>query len=436
MCGIAGVFGSTAPPQNIPRVLQQMGDAISHRGPDDSNHEVFPLFSAGLVSQRLSLVDVSGGNQPISNEDQTIHVLLNGEIYNHASLRHELQQRGHQFRSRCDTEVIVHLYEELGLGCLARLEGMFAIAILDEGSGELLLARDPAGMKSLYWAITSSGLAFASEVKALLASELIQPQPDLAALRTFTNVGYIPSPRTGFHGIQKLSPGSWLMTGKAGTRQGQFWTPLFADSEWTEDGAADELDRLLNDAVASHRMADVCVGYFVSGGLDSSLLACLAAQQAGKPLKTFSIVFPDDPSADESEYSRVVANHIGASHFEIEFRMQDLLATLPGTIKAVEEPSVRAPYALQYQLAQHASSEVKAVVSGEGADEMFGGYPWFTHRLFDLGESMNGFVPRSLARVLSTQTHGRLKGVVSSLVGKRANRNMPRVVKQDLGPNG
>ncbi|MCW5982604.1 MAG: asparagine synthase (glutamine-hydrolyzing) [Bryobacteraceae bacterium] len=378
MCGIAGIFSGRLSPDALNRALEAMNAAQRHRGPDQGGTFVCPAQGAGLACRRLSIVDLEHGDQPMPNEDGSIQAVLNGEIYNHAALRHELEGKGHRFRSRCDTEVIVHLYEEEGERLFDRLEGMFALAVLDTRNGTLLLGRDGPGMKPLYWAQTKHGLLFASEAKAMFATGLIAPEPDPAAIDAYLAAGYVPAPLSIFRGTRKLHAGNYLVARAGGVREGVFWRLRYSrDPAPTDDrDYADRLEVRLSAAVRSHLAADVPVGSFLSGGWDSSLVATFAAQQAGNRLKTFSIVFPEYAQADESRFSRLVARELGTDHQEIEYRTQDMPALLPSVARSVEEPCSTSPSGVEYQLASLAARHVKTVLSGDGADELFGGYEW------------------------------------------------------------
>jgi len=376
MCGIAGIVNARLSSQEIGLALGRMQHAMFHRGPDESGERVFADARAGLCARRLSIVDLENGKQPAANEDQTLYAVLNGEIYNYKPLRVKLLSLGHRFRTNSDTEVIVHLYERYGIGFLDQLQGMFALAVYDTRHRKLLLARDGPGMKPLYFARTNRGFVFASEAKALFASGLIHAEPNLAALNVYLAAGFIPAPMSAFSGIEKLEAGRYLIVDQAGVQGGPFWEyryravdPIRSDAEYIE-----ELDGLLRNAVRSHLAADVPVGAFLSGGWDSSLTATFAAEQAGSNLKTFSIVFPDDPSADESRFSRRIARQLGTDHYEIEYRSSLLPALLPKIARHLEEPCSRVPTGVLFVLASLASQHVKTVLSGEGADELFGGY--------------------------------------------------------------
>jgi asparagine synthase (glutamine-hydrolysing) len=313
----------------------------------------------------------------MANEDGRIWVVLNGEIYNRADLQSWLEARGHPFRGHSDTEAVVHLYEELGEDCLARLEGMFSLAVLDTRSGRLMLARDGPGIKPLLVAETPRGFLFASEAKALLATDWIRPSPDLEALDTLLAAGYVPAPMSMFQGIRKLRAGESITLTPSAIRNRRFWTFRYhTPSAAGLSDASAQLEQILERSVERHLAADVPVGAFLSGGWDSSLVAALAARSAGVRLKTFSIVFPDDPGMDESRYSRRMALELGAEHHEIEFRPERLVEGLPALVRALEEPCTTAPAGIMDQLAAFAGRHVKAVLSGEGADELFGGYEW------------------------------------------------------------
>jgi asparagine synthase (glutamine-hydrolysing) len=405
MCGIAGIYDARIAEETYPRVLEKMADAITHRGPDDSGYLMRPDLGAGLASRRLSIVDLEGGHQPIANEDDSVHVVFNGEIYNHVELRRELQSRGHRFRTACDTEVIVHAYEEWDVEGLDHLNGMFALAVLDAERRRLLLARDGPGMKHLYWARTPSGLIFGSEVKALLASGLIEPEVDSEAIRLYLAADFIPAPFTGFKDIRKLPPGGFVVAESGNVREGRFWIPRYVTErrEKSEAEYAEELEHLLRQAVATHLAADVPVGAFLSGGWDSSLVTTFAAQQSSRRLKTFSIVFPDHPEADESRYSRLVAERLGTDHEETEFRASETGQMISHVIRHMEEPTVRAPILLIYQLCRLGGSRLKAVIAGEGSDELFGGYIWFQSLVGRAGYALRSVMPSGVADVLASR---------------------------------
>jgi asparagine synthase (glutamine-hydrolysing) len=377
MCGIAGIFGCRLPEGEILRILGAMTAAQRHRGPDEQGAAAVEALGAGLACARLSIVDLEHGQQPAANEDRTVFAVLNGEIYNRVELQEELESRGHRFVGHSDTEALVHLYEELGEEFVERLEGMFGVAVLDARRGRLLVARDGVGIKPLLVAETPHGFLFASEAKALFATGWIAPSPDLDALDTLLGAGYAPAPMSMFRGIRKLRAGEMLAVDAGGVRAKRFWRFLYREPA-PRDGEeySERLEGLLKRSVERHLAADVPVGAFLSGGWDSSLVAAFAARTAGARLQTFSIVFPDHPGMDESQHSRLMAKELGTEHHEIEFRAEKFAESLPQLVRALEEPCTTAPGGIVYQLAAFAARQVKSVVSGEGADELFGGYEW------------------------------------------------------------
>ncbi|MGQ9632869.1 MAG: asparagine synthase (glutamine-hydrolyzing) [Bryobacteraceae bacterium] len=377
MCGIAGIFDCRLPEQAILRLLGAMTAEQRHRGPDEQGAVAVEQLGAGVACARLSIVDLEHGHQPAANEDRTVFAVLNGEVYNRGELQQELEGQGHRFVGHSDTEVLVHLYEELGEGFVERLEGMFGLAVLDTRRRRLLLARDGVGIKPLLVAETPHGFLFASEAKALFATGWIAPAPDLDALDTLLAAGYAPAPMSVFRGIRKLRAGEMLTADCGGVRTKKFWRFLYREPEVRSgEEYSERLDGLLRRSVERHLAADVPVGAFLSGGWDSSLVAAFAARTAGVRLQTFSIVFPEDPGMDESRYSRLMAKELGSEHHEIEFSAEKLGESLPLLVRALEEPCTTAPGGIVYQLAAFAARQVKAVVSGEGADELFGGYEW------------------------------------------------------------
>jgi asparagine synthase (glutamine-hydrolysing) len=398
VCGIAGIVNASLAPQDIQAALVHMQQAMLHRGPDEGGSHVFPDAGAGLCARRLSIIDLERGNQPIANEDDSIFIVLNGEIYNHQALRGMLLSLGHRFRGCSDTETVVHLYEHAGIDFLDQLRGMFALAIYDTRHRRLVLARDGAGMKPLYMSRTRQGFLFASEARALFASRFVEPEPDLAALDVYLAAGFVPAEMSAFRGVQKLLPGHYLIVDSASETPGEFWQMRYRVPARARSDAdyAEELDALLTDAVRSHLAADVPVGAFLSGGWDSSLTATLAAEVSGKKLQTFSVVFPDDPDADESRFSRRMAAYLGTDHHEIEYRSGMLPALLPKLARQLEEPCSTFPTGVWDVLASLVASHVKTTISGEGSDELFGGYERFQ---VDYPYRMRRFFPQGPARI-------------------------------------
>lgn len=378
MCGIAGVYGYTGETDSLRQRLSAMNRTMIRRGPDEEGLHVEPEMRSGMCVRRLSIVDPEHGSQPLFNEDHSVAVVCNGEIYNHRQLRRELEQLGHKLRSHSDCEVLAHLYEEEGVDFLNRLNGMFALAVLDRRRRSLLLARDPVGMKHLYWGRTAEGVAFASEARALFAAGFVAPQPDWDALGAYFSLGWVPSPGTPFRGLQCLRPGSYVLVNPSGIEESRYWVPRYREPEKnrSEQDYAVELKQLLEKAVGTHLDADVPAGLFLSGGWDSSLVALYASRQSDQPLKSYSLIFPDDPESDESHFSRQVARQTGTRSREIEVRDSDVLNAFEQTMLATEEPVLKTPATLHCILSQAAGSELKVVLGGQGSDELFGGYDW------------------------------------------------------------
>jgi len=404
MCGIAGIFDSSLPEDRLRQALAAMEQAMVHRGPDEGSIRLIPEVKGGLVARRLSLVDLEHGSQPIPNEDETVWAMLNGEIYNHVELRRELIDQGHRFRTNCDTEVPSHLYEQHGEGFLPHLHGMFGLAVLDVGARRLLLGRDGPGMKPLYYAGTANGFLFASEAKALLASGLVKAEPDVDALDVFLAKGFVPPPMTAFAGISKLAAGERLVIDRTGERRAFFSRYVYEnDPEMptTDEGVVDEFGRRLEASVQSHLRADVDVGALLSGGWDSSLTSLYASRVLGSKLKTFSIIFPEDPDKDESRFSRLMAKRIGSDHHEIEYRRADFAELAPRIARALDEPQGSATAAPAERIFYLASRHVKTVLGGEGADELFGGYTWYRNQLPYLTRAI---APRLLLKLAARVT--------------------------------
>jgi len=379
MCGIAGIHDYEGSAESLRRLLSLMNAAMVHRGPDDEGMHIEPGLRTGIAVRRLSIVDQEHGAQPLFNEDRSIVVVCNGEIYNHRALRRELQGNGYRLRSHSDCEVLAHLYEEEGAHFLKRLNGMFALAVLDRRTNTLLLARDPIGMKHLYWSRTPHGVAFASEARALFATGLVSPRPDWTSLGSYLSIGWVPSPGTAFAGLQRLEPGSYVLLRGDRIEQGRYWVPRYGDEDTAHNAQdySEELRALLDGAVASHLDADVPAGLFLSGGWDSSLVSLYAARRCHRPLKSYSLRFPDDPGDDESRYFRPVVDQIGSDNSEIEVRDCDVMSLLEDTVTALEEPVVTAPTQLGHLLSRHAARDLKMVLGGEGSDELFAGYDRF-----------------------------------------------------------
>jgi asparagine synthase (glutamine-hydrolysing) len=362
MCGICGLFGGPDP-----AALEAMSAALVHRGPDD--HGTFVDGSVGLAARRLSIIDLAGGHQPIANEDATLHVVQNGEIYNHAELRRELESRGHSFRTRCDTEVLVHLYEEHGPEFVERLRGMFAIALWDSRRGRLLLARDRFGIKPLYVHRREGRLAFASELKSLMRAPGFRREVDPRALEAFLAFNSIPGPLSIFRDTEKLLPGHVMLADERGVEVREYARP----GPLPERAATpEEVRSALRDSVRAHLVSDVPVGVLLSGGVDSSALAALAAEESGERVQTFSIGF-EEKEFNELELARLVARRYDTDHHELIVR-PDAAEVLPKLAEVFDEPLADSSALPTYLVSELASRNVKVTLSGEGGDELFGGY--------------------------------------------------------------
>ncbi len=377
MCGICGGRFAlrTGNDFDAGGLVRRMADAQRHRGPDDDG-----FFRDGplhLGFRRLSIIDVDGGHQPIGNEDDSIQVILNGEIYNFRELRDRLAAR-HTFRTKSDTEVIAHLYEEKGDDCFAELNGMFGIAIIDRPRRRLVLARDRAGVKPVYWANCGPDFVFASEVRPILEHPDCRREMDGGSFARFMGIQYVPGPRTAFRGIQVLEPGHRLvLEGDLPPRIEPFWTfPALDPDRMFKDRAATarELAALVEESVQMRLVSDVPLGALLSGGLDSSIVVSLMARMSNAPVVTVSVGFHDSPELDETGLARETARHLGTQHHEIRYGREEALAILPELIMKNELPIAEPLLVPSYFLFREARRHVTVVLSGEGADELFGGY--------------------------------------------------------------
>jgi asparagine synthase (glutamine-hydrolysing) len=396
MCGICGLVALDGRPVD-PTGLDAMSCALEHRGPDDAGQEV--TGPVALAARRLSIIDLEHGHQPIRNEDGTIVVVQNGEIYNHEPLRDELRARGHSFATRCDTEVLVHAYEEYGTAFLERLRGMFAVALWDARERQLLLARDQFGIKPLMWRVADGVLSFASELKALREQPGFREELDPDALEAYFATNSIPSPLSIYRGVRKLPPGHLLQWRPGAQPEVRRWTrpgPVAAGAvrRGDPDTLAAELRHVLRDSVAAHLISDVPVGVFLSGGIDSGALAALAAEHVSEPLRTFSVGF-DEQTFDERSGARAVAARIGADHHEIVLHAAGAEELLPRVVAAYDEPFGDSSMLPTFAVSELASRHVKVALSGEGGDELFGGYQTYVAALLAprLGRPARALLP-------------------------------------------
>jgi asparagine synthase (glutamine-hydrolysing) len=394
MCGICGTVSTRRAAD--PERLAAMSATLAHRGPDSDG--MFVDGGVGLAARRLSIIDLDTGDQPIANEDGSVVVVQNGEIYNYEELTHELVRAGHRFRTHGDTEVIVHAYEEWGTAFAERLRGMFAIAIWDGRERRLVLARDRYGIKPLHYRAQDDGIVFASELRALPRDEV-----DLDALEAFLAFNSVPAPFSIFQGTRKLPQGH-LLIWNGGVELQRFSRPAPAADTRDEDEAelVEELRARLRDSVRAHLVSDVPVGVLLSGGVDSCMLAALAAEESAEPLRTFSIGF-EERSFDELAHARLVAERYGTVHRELVLR-PDAALLLPALADAFDEPFADSSALPTYLVSQLAAGDVKVALSGEGGDELFGGYYTYAADLFAQRFGMLAAAARPLVERLPTST--------------------------------
>lgn len=387
MCGIAGKLhfqrGATAKAEGLYEMLR----VIQHRGPDEKGIHV--SGQAGLAHSRLKIIDLTTGKQPLCNEDGTIWIVYNGEIYNFRELKHYLIQRGHQFKTATDTEVIVHLYEELGAECVRQLRGMFSFALWDDRTKTLVLARDRVGIKPLYWCRTHDALLFASEIKAILTDSTVHAEIDHGALDDFLTYFYVPGEKTLFHNIFKLKPGHYMTAKDGHITTVQFWDLSFAKQSLTFGEATDNLEHLLSRTVSDHMISDVPVGVLLSGGVDSTGVLSFASENTRETIRTFTVGF-DNGCTDERPFARTAATAFGAHNYEITITAQDFWNCLPKYVWHMEEPVCEPPAIALYYVSKLAREHVTVLLSGEGGDEAFAGYQ--SYRNFSWLESMKRHV--------------------------------------------
>jgi asparagine synthase (glutamine-hydrolysing) len=373
MCGICGQynFGDRAPVAR--QDVETMTRTIAHRGPDDEGYLVSgPL---GLGFRRLSIIDLDGGHQPMSDADQTVWVVFNGEIYNFLELRKELEGRGHRFRTRSDTEVIIHGYKEWGTGVFDRLNGMFGVAIWDAPQQRLVLARDAMGIKLIYYAIQHGTVWFGSEIRPLIAAFGKRPQVDPVALNLFLRYRYTPSPLTIFEGIEKLAPGTMLVFDRGGWRRERWYryAPTPFETPKHEDEACEELVELYRGALRRHLISDVPVGLLLSGGMDSALLLALMNEQGG-PWPAYTVGYGDSFEDDELADAAETALLLGARHITVHLDRPEFERSLPGIVACLEEPIAASSIVPMYFICRRAREDVKVALVGQGPDELFAGY--------------------------------------------------------------
>jgi asparagine synthase (glutamine-hydrolysing) len=399
MCGICGVFNFGTGKPADPAALKRATDTMAHRGPDDEGF--YFQGDVALGNRRLSIIDLPGGHQPISNEDETIWITFNGEIYNYRELRAELLKRGHHFRTSSDTETIVHLYEQYDLACLDHLRGMFAFALWDARKRRLLLVRDRLGIKPVFYRLEPGRLIFASESRALreLSEQPLEIDPQ--SIYDFFGFRYIPAPQTFYRGVEKLLPGHFLVGDSSGVRTRAYWDiPAGEEMSRPVKEVAEEVIERLRESVRLRLIADVPLGVFLSGGTDSSSVVALMTELDARPLRTFSVGF-EEPEYSELPYARAVARRFATQHHELIMRPEQLSSELPRLVAFRDEPIAEPTDVALYLLSRLAAQSVKVALAGEGGDELFAGYPKYTaDPLAGLVSALPQEVTRALIRWL------------------------------------
>jgi asparagine synthase (glutamine-hydrolysing) len=424
MCGICGKLNFDSQEPVNPALLRQMMDLLIHRGPDGSGE--YLAGHVGLGHRRLSIIDLSTGDQPMCNEDGMIWVVFNGEIYNFQELRSDLEKRGHIFKSTSDTEVIVHLYEEFGEDCVAKFRGMFAFALWDNRKKLLLLARDRVGIKPLYYTKTPRSLIFASEIKSILADRSVERDINPKAIDRFLTYYYVPGNETLINGIFKLEPGHYLKIKEGKVEIKQYWDLEYENPPRNirYDDAVQELRSLLRRTVKDHMISDVPVGVLLSGGVDSTGILRYAVEQTDKPIHTYTMGFAGAEFADERPYARMAAERYGTVHQEITMTASEFQNFLPQYVWHMEEPICEPPAVALYFVSHLASeSSVKVLLSGEGGDEAFGGYPNYRNLLI-LERMKSAFGPSKALLRLGLNSLAKLGW---NRVGKYANLIDPKL---------
>jgi asparagine synthase (glutamine-hydrolysing) len=382
MCGICGKLNFHKNGTVEPALIRGMMDAIRHRGPDDEG--LYCASEVGLGHRRLSIIDLNSGHQPLSNENGTIWIVFNGEIYNYRELRTFLLSKGHVFKTQTDTEVIVHLYEEFGPHCLEKLRGMFAFAVWDENAKTLFLARDRVGIKPLYYYMTDDFLVFASEIKAILVDPAVHREIAPEIIDRFLTFLYLPGEQTLLKGIRKLAPGHYLLIKDGRQELRQYWDLEFSKPSQAPslNDASSQLESLLAETIELHMIADVPVGVLLSGGVDSTAVLSYAAEKTQKEINTFTVGFCDPGVADERPYARLAAEKFVTRHRDMTITAPDFASFMPQYVWHMEEPVCEPPAIAMHCVSKLARNYVKVLLSGEGGDEAFAGYSNYRNLLW------------------------------------------------------
>lgn len=403
MCGICGI----AIPEKLNRAvdaaaLVRMRDSLTHRGPDDAG--IFTDGGVGLGHRRLSIVDLAGGHQPMSNEDGRVWLTYNGEVYNHRDLRPALEERGHVYKTASDTETVIHLYEEHGPRSVEQLRGMFAFAIWDRPRRRLVLARDRLGIKPLYYTLSDDGvICFASEIKALIEARAVRAELNYDALADYAANRSTSGEDTLFRGVKRLLPGHVLVWTEGRVNIERYWNLSYAkpSEPLTDDQYVDQFSDLFTESVRLRLMADVPLGMFLSGGIDSSAIVAAMSEMVTEPIKTFSVAF-EEREANELGYARMVARAFGTDHHEVIVSPRQFFDTLPGLVYQEDEPIAHPSSVPLYFVSELASRHVKVVLTGEGSDELLAGYDKYRKTIFNLalGRAYHGATPAPIRRAV------------------------------------
>lgn len=405
MCGICGLIYHDPERPVDGRILRNMARRIAHRGPDDEGFYIYK--NIGIAVRRLSIIDIARGHQPITNEDDTVVVVYNGEIYNYLALKEDLEAKGHVFKTRCDTEILVHLYEEYDTGLVEHINGMFAFAIYDQKQGRLLLARDRLGIKPLYYIETDAWLLFSSEIKSLLEFDELRPELDFEALHHFLTFRFTPAPRTLFKGVKKMPPGCFMehLPGRRGQTPRPYWDLNFNRTEidFSSDTTSEGLRDLLQDAVKIRLMSEVPLGAMLSGGVDSSVIVSRMTKASAQTISTFTIAYEEEGPHNEGVFARMTAQAFQTNHHEILVRLDDFIENLQRMVYFMDEPLADPAAIPIYDLCRFSKGHVTVLLSGVGGDELFGGYEVYREAIYS---AYLGYIPRWVWNMIILPLYG------------------------------
>ncbi len=436
MCGFCGVYDPDGSADVDRDLVLRMTRLMAERGPDAEGQYFAPHL--GLGHRRLTVIDLEAGEQPVFNEDRSVLVVFNGEIFNYKSVRRELEAAGHVFSTNTDTEVIVHAYEQYGARCVDHFRGMFAFALYDLRTRKIFIARDRMGIKPLYYAVSGGRLLFASEIKPLLLALGGQARPEPSAIDYFVTIGYVPGDRTIFSGIRKLPPGHYLEWQSGAPRVTRYWDlPDGPVRSLSEGEAQERLQELLRESISLRMISDVPIGAFLSGGVDSSVVVAQMCELSERRVKTFSIGYEDSPQDNELPFAREVADILGTDHVEHHLTSGDFFENIESFVLRCEEPIVEAAGIALYQLARRARQDVTVVLSGEGGDEILSGYPIY-RTMSALGRTQGlrhatgaAWLARKLARLGGTEKRTKYLDWLGSDV-RSAYMSVPNDVSESL----